>query len=241
MNKKGSWWQSQSPTTRQTLFVLVTVALFASLAGALLSNDWRALMMHFGLQMAGAVATFVLIDQILSRNEERKLLNCELIPRLRSRVNAVALSAVGELSQNGWLYDGSIEGAYLSGANLQGAKMRDSNLQEALLVAANLQRVDLFRANLQGTHFWRANLREANLTAANLLDAVLHEANLTGAIFDNETVLPDGTNWNPDTDMKRFTDPKHPNAWRRDYMPTVPIEVISPPWGMGEPGKPNKD
>jgi uncharacterized protein YjbI with pentapeptide repeats len=239
MNKKENWWQSQSSTTRQTLFVLVTVALFASLAGALLTDNWLDLMTHFGLQMAGAVATFVLVDQILSRNEERKLLNCELVPRLRSRVNAVALAAVGELSQNGWLYDGSLQGAYLSGANLQGAKMRDANLQEALLAATNLHGVDLFRANLQGAHFWRANLREANLTAANMLDAILQEANLTGAIFSEETVLPDGTNWKPDTDMKRFTDPKHPNAWRHDYTPVVMVEVM--PWEKDDPAKPPKN
>ncbi len=180
--------------------------------------------------MAGAVAAFVLIEQMLSRSEERKLLNCQLIPRLRSRVSAVALSAIDELSQVGWLYDGSLQGAYLSSANWQGAKMRDADLQEALLAAANLQGVDLFRANLRGTHFWRANLREVNLTAANLLDAILHEANLTGAIFSEETVLPDGTNWKPDADLGRFTDPKHPNAWRRDYSPAVLIEV-NPPWG----------
>jgi hypothetical protein len=235
MNKKNNWWQSQSPTTRQTLFVLVTAAMFTTLGGALLTEKWAELVMFFGLQMTGAVTTFVLVDQILSRNEERKLLNCQLIPRLRSRVNAVTLAAVGELSQNGWLYDGSLQGAYLSGTNLQGARMRDANLQEALIAAANLQGVDLFRANLQGTHFWRSNLREVNFTAANMTDAILQDANLTGAIFSPETVLPDSTNWKPDTDMKRFTDPKHPNAWRRDYTPGVVVEVM--PWEKNDSTK----
>jgi len=230
MNKRRSWWLSQSPTTRQTLFVLVTAALFASLAGALLSGDWLGLITHFGLEMAGAVAAFVLIDQVLNRSDERKLLNCQMIPRLRSRVNPVALSAIDELAQLGWLYDGSLEGAYLSGANWRGAKLRDAYLQEALMVAANLQGADLFRANLQGAHFWRANLRDANLTAANMLDAILQDAVLAGATFSEASVLPDGTNWKPDTDMARFTDPRHPNAWRHDYSPTVMVE-ISPPWG----------
>ena len=229
MNKRRNWWLSQSGTTRQTLFVLVTVALFSALTGALLSNQWEDLIMHFGLEMAGAVAAFVLVDQVLNRSDERKLLNCEMIPRLRSRVNNVALAAIEELGNLGWLYDESLRGAYLSGANWQGAKLRDADLQEALLAAANLQGADLFRTNLQGTHFWRANLRDTNLTAANLQDAILQEANLTGAIFSDASVLPDGTTWKPGTDMARFTDPKHPDAWRRDYNPTVLVE-ISPPW-----------
>jgi uncharacterized protein YjbI with pentapeptide repeats len=49
-------------------------------------------------------------------------------------VNNVALSAIAELSQSGWLYDGSLQGACLSGANWRSANMRDANLQ-ALLVA----------------------------------------------------------------------------------------------------------
>jgi hypothetical protein len=239
MNKRQNWWLKQSHTSRQTLFGLVTVGLFAALAGALLSGEWFVLLMFLGLQLLGAVATFVLVDQILSRNEDRKLMHCQLIPRLRSRVNTVALSAVSELSQQGWLHDGSLQGVYLSGANLQGARLRDANLQEALLVAANLQGADLFRANLQGTHFWRANLREINLAAANLTDAVLHEAHLAGAQFSEETILPDGSRWTPNTDIRRFSDPEHPDAWRKDYKPGLSPDLLMPPWG--ESGRPFRD
>jgi hypothetical protein len=36
--------------------------------------------------------------------------------------------------------------------------------------------------------------------------------------FDEETRLPDDTKWTPDADMSRFTDPKHPEFWRSDFL-----------------------
>ena len=29
-------------------------------------------------------------------------------------------------------------------------------------------------------------------------------------------LLPDGSQWTPETDMARFTDPEHPDYWNRD-------------------------
>ena len=55
-------------------------------------------------------------------------------------------------------------------------------------------------------HGW---LYDGSLQGADLLGA-----NLQGARFDY-TTLPDGTKWIPDTDMTRFTDPDHPDFWRR--------------------------
>jgi hypothetical protein len=54
-------------------------------------------------------------------------------------------------------------------------------------------------------------LCEANLKESNLLGV-----NLEGTRFDETTILPDGTHWIPETDMRRFTDPNHPNFWRSD-------------------------
>lgn len=44
-----------------------------------------------------------------------------------------------------------------------------------------------------------------------MIMANLQGANLLAAWFDEDTVLPDGTKWVPDTDMERFTDPDHPD------------------------------
>jgi hypothetical protein len=74
-----------------------------------------------------------------------------------------------------------------------------------------------------------ANLQGANLSYANLQGAVLEDAEL-----NETTILPDGTQWTPDTDLKRFTDPKHPNFWRSDE-PDSPAYRGDAPAPSGSP------
>jgi hypothetical protein len=231
----GNWWRSQSRTTRDTLFVLIIIALVSAVAGAWLAGAWDVLVLDLGIEFGGAIVTFILIEQILARNEERKMLNCRVAPRIRSRVNAVALEAVDQLRREGWLFDGSLRGAYLSGANLAGADLQDASLQNALLIAANLEDTQLINTNLRGAHLGRANLRGATLLGTNLFDANLEDAVLGGATFDTHTMLPDGTYWKPDTDMKRFTDPAHPDAWQpQNPQSPRPVELMEVPWGKDD-------
>jgi len=124
----------------------------------------------------------------------------------------------------------NLQGAKLSGANLQGANLHSINLKGAQLTDANLQDTWLNDANLQGANLsganlqnaWLsvcicgeppANLQAANLSGANLSGANLEGTTLTDALLDENTILPDGTNWTPDTDIARFTDPMHPEFW----------------------------
>jgi hypothetical protein len=131
----------------------------------------------------------------------------------------------------------NLQGAHLSMANLQGANLEranlrgvdlscsGANLQEARLEEANLQGADLAFANLQRANLRRANLRGAHLYSANLEGAHLAEANLQGAILHKDLyklmTLPDGTEWTSDTDMARFTDPKHPDFWEPPNPPRL--------------------
>lgn len=70
------------------------------------------------------------------------------------------------------------------------------------------------------------------LTFASLQGTVLAQANLQNATLDSsefneETLLPDDLYWTPDTDMRRFTDPTHPDFWRSD-------DPASPAWSGKE-------
>lgn len=113
--------------------------------------------------------------------------------------------------QGARLLGAKLQGANLLNATLEGASMRRANLQGAYLGETNLQRADLWGANLHGAKLWNTNLHEANLSETNL-----QGANLKNAQFNEETTLPDCTNWTSETDMARFTDPDHPDFWRSD-------------------------
>lgn len=236
------WWRSQSRITKDLLFVVALVSLVSALAGAWLAQAWDMLLLTLGIEFGGAGITFVLLERILAHNENRKLLNCRIAPRIRSRVNSVALEAIADLQREGWLYDGSLRGAYLSGANLTGADLQDADLQNVLLIAANLEEARLRGTDLRAGHLWRANLRGAEFLGANLLDANLEEAEIGGAVFDTHTMLPDGSYWRPGVDVTRFTDPDHPDAWQRPHVPgELPSDLMNVPWGQSASKGPHHD
>lgn len=199
---------------------------------------WVSWLQNFSTEMFGAFLTFILIELIVGgrekRQDEERLKRLEkerLIRQMGSRVNTDAIRAVEEVWAHGWINDGSLIGAQLRSANLQSARFRTANLERAVLFDAILQGANLMYVNLKGSYMGGINLREAHLDYANLQSAFLaeaefntarlHEVNLEGAVldfsqFDQFTFLPDGSNWTPDTDMRRFTDPTHPNFWRSD-------------------------
>ncbi|MBZ0306544.1 MAG: pentapeptide repeat-containing protein [Anaerolineae bacterium] len=108
--------------------------------------------------------------------------------------------------------------AKLRQANLQQVELRQANLHQAKLTEANLHRAELWSANLQQTGLLRANLQQAELIDANLQGADLRWAVLRDAELSKSTILPDGTHWTPETDMRRFTDPTHPDFWQPDWV-----------------------
>jgi len=129
------------------------------------------------------------------------------------RSNEVAKNAIDELRFMN-LHTGKnslLQGAYLRRANLTGAYLQDANLSEANLQGTNLTKANLFDANLQGAFLLDADLSGANLTYADLRGADLWMAN-----FDEETILPDMSKWNAETELERFTDPNHPDFWETD-------------------------
>jgi hypothetical protein len=138
-------------------------------------------------------------------------------------------------------------GTVFNGANLSEIDLSGADLNQADFSSANLTNADLSHkpdrnaTNLIATIFIDANLSGANLTGAVLASADLHGANLNltelskadlsgvslngavldGTIFDEETILPDGNRWTAHSDMRRFTDPEHPQFW--SPPPPVPL------------------
>jgi hypothetical protein len=219
----------------RVLVVAVVVGIAVDLALWFTSGpgDWRRLALSLAVELVGSAVTYGLLVSWVERAgaEPREEDAADLIERMGSNVNAVALAAANNLRQRGWLRDGSLRQARLLMANLRGANLRDANLegaslwgaelQGADLWGANLQRSSLLLTNLQGARLRFANLQGANLwgadlTGANFLQSNLQGARLAEAWFNESTVMPDGTAWTPYLDVAQFTDPDHDGFWRSE-------------------------
>ena len=117
------------------------------------------------------------------------------------------------------LRDAKLDGAVIMNTDLRGADLRDVELQHSEFLYA-----DLSGANLKGTNWHGKDLNMIDLRFANLQDATLCETNLTDADLKyallqdadlrdatlSEATLPDGSKFEDGTDLRKFTDPTHP-------------------------------
>lgn len=182
---RQEWVKDEPDTIVLNMIVLAFVAqlLLVSLVLSRLEGlHW--FLKWFGslsAEFAGALilsALLLFLVTVPNQRRETNELKRGLIREMRSSDNGIALLAVEELAERGWLFDGTLQGAGLAGANLQGADLADADLRGATLVDANLQGVDLANANLQRAFLIGANLQQATLVGANLQRATLEYANL---------------------------------------------------------------
>jgi hypothetical protein len=160
---------------------LALVAIALSLGAALYSGDWSGLFLNLGAEFAGAVVIYLLIELLIERREGRESRKEELILQLGSKARDVATAASEELRRRGWLFDGSLRGAYLYWANLSGAYLYKADLQGVMLNASNLEESSLVMANLQGASLQFCDMKDAFAVGANLQNASLIGADLHGA------------------------------------------------------------
>lgn len=195
----------------------------------------RAFYANVSTDLLSTVVTIVVIDTIIERRAVARQ-KADLILQMSSPDNAFAVEAARILKARGWGFDGdatlhgaqlrwaSLQGVNLEGVGLQKANLWEANLERAYLVRADLQRADLRVVNLQGALMMGVNLRGALLDEANLQGVRLDDITVYGPQgpqtvetgFDEQTTLPDGSHWAPHTDMRRFTDPDHPDFWRSE-------------------------
>jgi uncharacterized protein YjbI with pentapeptide repeats len=128
------------------------------------------------------VITVVIVNRLVIQREQNEARQ-RLARQAGSRVREIAVMAVDELRQRGWL-----EGPYgllryqnISGVNLAGAELSRADLYGTTLVGANLEKAHLFDANLTYSDLSGANLTEANLEQACLRKATLRQAKMIKA------------------------------------------------------------
>jgi hypothetical protein len=170
-----------------------------------LRSDTGGFLQNLVPEAIGILVTVFIIERIY-RWHEKTTWKKTLIYDMGSRIREVAVHAAEILEKEKWLYENSLQGKNFMNADLRGAK--------------------LIQADLRRTHLVRVNLESADLTSADLRASLLHGANLKYTTletwaggktkFSSETLLPNDSYWTPETDMRRFTDPTHPEFWRSD-------------------------
>jgi hypothetical protein len=170
------------------LLILVAASLILIGTSVYLKDDLPGLLLSLGTNLLSTALTYYLIERLIGAREkqegekqEKSKLKRKLLGRMASDVNSVAIAAVEELRQLGWLYDGTLRGVDFMGANLQGADLSKADLRDTNFSDANLQGANLIAADLQGAHLHGINLKKALLEEANLQRAGLVSGNLQQA------------------------------------------------------------
>jgi hypothetical protein len=191
--------------------------------------------------------------RIRSNTERKKV----LISKLGSKNNSVASEALLELNAQGWLSDGTLEGAFLISANLDGNSLTMANLKGAMLSFSSLRDTSMFETDFRGAYLDNVNFENATFsqhavgphyTEADLTDANLSHSNLKGAKIRDEqmkktrslwrTIMPNGTNYDGrynlkhdiDLHLKFAKDPKNLNEWARFYSVSVEQYIEGQVW-----------
>lgn len=194
---------------------------------------WGDFWQGVSTEFIGAVVTTLFLSiGVLVTEQYQAIQNRKdnIVFQLSSSNDVLVIEAIRISASEGWLYNGSFRGKnlanvnfygtrFLARADLQAANLSESNLQGTGLRDAKLENTTLQKANLQGAILTATNLHGANLTEANLARADLTNANLSGAnltgtnlqaaflknvIWDSNSILPDGTQWTPDSDLTVF-------------------------------------
>lgn len=232
--EKKNWFETLDITTIVVVVILSIVGLISSYIGYSFDNrdlEQPVSILNFfagdvGLELLSIVFTVAVIDQLNRQREKREEAARE---RWDERNRLVALIPTAQLDmshrvlqdlrERDFLTDGSLEGIYLRAAELPGTNLDNAILRHANLIEANLEEAKFDDADLSYVRLVGANLRRARLTRTNLEGATLTEADLSGAdlrganfrgarlvavIMDENTRLPNGSTWKPDTDLSKF-------------------------------------
>ena len=183
----------ESWTVQRIVAVLIVVGLVVFVAGVVNKHctcaDWPNLgetlnnvisdfYANLSVDCLSVAFAILVIDGLNERRVEQDL-KAQLIREMGGDNYAIAARAIRELRAHGWIEDGSLKNAELSGAKLKRGDLRSADLQHAYFI----------HANLQGSELNNSNLREANFVGAKLMGAVMDGASLQKARFERADLL----------------------------------------------------
>ncbi len=201
--RSGEEWSFNKLSSAQltNLILVILILIAVGMAGIQVIREKQSIddfINNLSTELFGAAITFYALELVIrpkKQQEDTTSRKAQLILDMSSQVNPVALKAVEELSINGWLRDGSLQQANLSGANLRNAQLREARLEGVVLSEAqlngaqmqfaSLQKAYLVHGDLEGATVSNVKLQGANLRNANCSGCDFSDANLSGVDFEN--------------------------------------------------------
>jgi hypothetical protein len=145
----------------------------------------------------------LLIENFVVKKQARR----RFIQRIRSQSRDIAVDAIESLRAEKWDQDESLRGQNYTRITIKEAPFYDFDLQRV-----NFERSILHGAHFDGCDLLGAIFRSTELSAAIFKGTNLHGADFADAELDNNTILPDGSKYNPEEgskQLRRFTDPDY--------------------------------
>lgn len=190
---------------RKRFWWTIRFALVALIASAIFMLGWKGgadYVTNIYTELIGVVIsigfTVVFVDRYYANRKESRqsaVLKRRLVREAGSRSNDIAIAAIDELQDKGWLqdddsllkeaelYKAALQKANLSYCNLVRTVFYMAILQDANLAGSNLYEASFNDANLRRAQLLGADLRKARLSQAALHDAELYQTDLTGAVM----------------------------------------------------------
>lgn len=212
------------------IFLLCAIAVVAAIIFALVLPPHTPLVNLKGSNLRGMdltgrnlrFADLTEVDMVESilRMEDLSGVNLERAELHKADLSTSTLTDANLIDAD--LREAILTNAVLKRANLSESNLRKANMEYADFTNAHMSNSDADTANLRNSVLENAALDGANLVGADFRGANLRGANMEGAVlklpgrdllrrdpseavFDETTILPDGSYWDEDTDMTKFT------------------------------------
>lgn len=199
-------------TNVQILFLLVVLALISTLISGVFNETgfgiswWSSLSQNFATELFGAITTFVLIEILLRRSQQKSEENERFVAAVNSQNSQKIVTIISDQKSSKYIAAGLLRNVNWSDLDLSGIRLLDYDLvradfsraigngiemrgcnmeycifsdalfETAALVECNLRRCQMENINMVNGKLMRTNLTQANLQRGVLTYVDMHQA-----------------------------------------------------------------
>jgi hypothetical protein len=175
------WWNIPRFLASVMLIVGIKSVIGSTLSWKNLSN----LILAISPELIGISITVLILDAMVEKRQKKiaeDQFKAQLVREMGSSIRDMAIPALEELRENGWLAD-----EFLTGKNFDGANLMDADFTNAILSNDSFVHANLAGANFNGAKLDGARLISANMKNAKTEFAVIRGADLRGALLEGSS------------------------------------------------------